>query len=154
MTRPDSEKSTVRSMTPFRALPFLLLTTLLGCGLDLSGTPVFNDALPSGTQVAIGTFTGTGATGTVRVIRTATGQYTVRLEGLNVTASLPAYLTGTVGGATGGFQTQLRGASGNQNYNFSTGGSNQSWGSVELRPPGGVTVTTPFAVAAFPANGG
>ncbi len=133
----------------------LALLTLTACGFDLSGdTIAFNDAAPGGTVVAVGTFTGTGATGTVRVFRVATGSYTVRLEGLSVTDPLPAYLTGTVGGQNGRLQTQLRGSTGNQNYNFNAGGANMSWTSVELRPPGGVTVTTPFAVATFPANGG
>lgn len=122
---------------------------LAACGIfeGGEGSLHLNEPLPHGTSVAVGQFLGSPhVTGVVRVIRTGTGQFVVRLEGLSITEPLPLFVTATVGGVTGGFQAQLRAASGNQNYGTSQP-DNAQWTSAEIRPPGAVTVTTPIATA-------
>jgi hypothetical protein len=125
-----------------------LTALLLGCGLPSGGGDfAIYEPLPQGSQVAFGSFAAGGqAQGTVRIIQSQPGSYTVRLEGFSSSVALPLFLTATVGGKIGGFTAPLRATAGNQNYPaiLAAGGV---WSSVEIRPPGDVNITTPIATA-------
>jgi hypothetical protein len=122
---------------------------LTGCGIfdqSGSGTVTFNDPMPSGgTQVASGQFLNSSAvSGTVRVIRTASTSFVIRLENFSTTSSLPLSLTATVDGTVGAVSQQLRATSGNMNYTVSAN-YNAVFSTVEIRPPGSVATSSPIA---------
>lgn len=125
---------------------FLLLTWgMAGCGAIGLGQGTANDAAPSGTIVAQGSFTGSyngeSVTGAVSVYRQANGDgtynFVVRFESLSAPNVSGLEVVPTVNGGSNlspSFYV-LRAPTGNENYSFSGATCASNWVQVSIINP-------------------
>ncbi|MGK5084897.1 hypothetical protein WDW37_16540 [Bdellovibrionota bacterium FG-1] len=126
-------------------IAFTVLVTsawaLGGCGnVTLGGGASPNDAVPSGVIVFQGQFLGQNGrtvSGTVSVYKTNCGastcDFVLRLQNLSAPTDAGLTVVVTINGAVSTTQPPLRAATGNQNYNFTSGVAGASWNQVAIR---------------------
>lgn len=118
LNRPD--------LMPFNLIgTFFTALLLSNCGVVSTGggSGTFTDAVPNGTVVAQGNFSsqnGQTVTGSAIIYNMGAPNYIVRLSGLTAPSESGLLVQVWGNGSSPTYQVTLRGASGNQNYSFSS----------------------------------